>query len=79
MEQRLWYLYTAHDNEHHNGAVGLISGGATSDLYAMHTLNREKHFLTPLIVTCIKHSLKDVDAEMNGDELTWLEYEYPRI
>jgi len=63
----LWYIYTAHDSKHHNGAVGLISGGATSDLHAMDTSNREKHFPTSLIVECIKHNLKNVDAERVGD------------
>merc|ERR1740124_1614856 len=67
MKHRLWYIYTAHDSKHHNGAVGLISGGATSDLYAIDTLNREKHFPTPLIVKCIKYNLKNVDAEKEGD------------
>merc|ERR1740124_982107 len=66
----LWYIYTAHDSKHHNGAVGLISGGATSDLHAVDTSNREIHFPTSLIVKCItEHNLKNVLAEKEVDRI----------
>jgi len=66
IKNRLWYIYTAHDNAH-NGAVGLISGGATCDVYPMDTLNREKSFPTQLIVKCIKHDVKHVTAQEASD------------
>merc|ERR1740124_295290 len=67
IEHGLWYIYTAHDSEDHNGAVGLISGGATSDLHAVDTSDREKHFPTSLIVKCIKLNLKNVNAKEDAD------------
>jgi len=65
MKHRLWYVYTANDGD--NGAVGLISGGATSDIHAVDTLTREKSFPTSLIVKCIKQDLKKVTAEKEAD------------
>ena len=67
IDHGLWYIYTANDSKHHNGAVGLVSGGATSNVYAMDTSSREKNFPTSLIVKCIKHNLKNVVAEKVGD------------
>jgi len=74
-----WCIYTAHghvqDDGFHRGAVGLIPGGATSDIFPVDTSNREKHFPISLISKCIKFNVEDVKAQKESDRrrvLNWI-------
>lgn len=75
-KDRLWAVYTAHKHkydtdsfdEHHREAVGIVSGGATSDC-GNDVTNREKHFPPHLITAALKIKVEEADATVGSDKI----------
>jgi len=77
IEKGNWYIYTTYDHNDHGVSqrkgVGLAPGGATSDVFAIDTLNREKYFPTALIVSCIKYKVEEAFTAYQEDRKRILE------
>jgi len=77
------YIYSANSQKGENGvqkgAVGLVSGGATSDASPMDTLKREQKFPHSLIDDLIKFNVSNIEAAEKADTihvLNWSIYRH---